>query len=285
MLYVARCCLPLLIAVAPIAAAQTEPSIPWAFGAYFGTGYYELGTGEETYVLSVRPSWRWREANFDEQGKRSIGVEFRVPVAVGAYRLDDADLAASLQLDNVSTLSVVPGVEIEVPMGERWSLKPLAYVGWGTHTDGDDSAWIYWAGIKSRLRFGDEDFDWALVNALTYVGYSSDANEHGNALPLLTAFEFGRPLGDKKIADQQVRLHWHIGYTDYLNDIELLRSRPDVLPVQMDAEWEIGMAFSTGEEPLRLWRLKWDRVGVVYRVSADGEFRGVGLVFRSLFDR
>jgi hypothetical protein len=53
----------------------------------------------------------------------------------------------------------------------------------------------------------------------------------------------------------------------------------------MDAEWEIGMAFSTGEEPLRLWRLKWDRVGVVYRVSADGEFRGVGLVFRSLFDR
>ena len=110
-------------------------------------------------------------------------------------------------------------------------------------------------------------------------------DEHGKAVPLLTAFEFGWPLGDKKIADRQVRLHGHVGYTDYLNEVELINARPDVLAIEMDSEWEIGMAFSTGDEPLRFWRLKWDRVGIVYRMSGDGEFRGIGLVFRSLFDR
>jgi hypothetical protein len=80
----ARWCLLPLIAVASVGTAQDEPSIPWAYGAYFGTGYYELGTGEDTYVLSARPRWTWREAGFDAYGKRKIGVEFRVPVTIGA---------------------------------------------------------------------------------------------------------------------------------------------------------------------------------------------------------
>jgi hypothetical protein len=235
-------------------------------------------------VLSARPSWRFREAELDAQGGRKIGIEFRVPIAIGAHHFDTEDLAASLTLDNVSTLSVVPGVEIDVPIGEHWSLKPLAYVGWGKPTDLDTSAWIYWAGLKSRLRFGDEQFDWALVNVLTYIGYSTNA-EHGNALPLLTAFEFSRPLGAKQIAGEQVRLHWHVGYTDYLNAVAPSPTPPTMIPLELDSEWEIGAAFSTGEEPLRLWRFKWDRVGLVYRLSEDGDFRGIGLVFRSLFDR
>ena len=282
--FAARWCLPLLIAIAPVCAAQTEPSIPWAYGAYFGTGYYELGTGEETYVLSIRPGRRWRNLAPDRP-RGAIGVELRVPVAIGAYHLDVTDLAGSLQLDNVSTVSAVPGVEIDVPMGERWSLKPLAYVGWGTQLDGDASAWIYWTGLKSRVRFGDEDFQWALVNSLTYVGYSDNAADRGNSLPLLTAFEFSRPLGEKKIAGKQVRLHWQVGYTDYLNEVDLNPAALAVTHTELDAEWELGMAFSTGADRLQLWRFKWDRVGLVYRFSPDGEFRGIGIEFRSLFDR
>jgi len=274
-----------LIAVARVCAAQSDPSIPWAYGAYFGTGYYELGTGEETYVLSARPSWTWREAALDSSGKRKIGVEFRVPVTLGAYHVDVADLNETLDFDNVSMISGVPGVELEIPMSERWALKPIGYVGWGTQLDGEPSAWIYWAGIKSRLRFGDEDFDWGLVNSLVYVGYSAKHAENGSALPLLTAFEFSRPLADKKIAGNQVRLHWHVGYTAYLNEVILNPDRSPITRIRLDTEWELGAAFSTGAEPLRLWRFKWDRVGLVYRFDGDGDFHGIGIEFRSLFDR
>jgi hypothetical protein len=282
---VARWCLLPLIAVAPVGAAQDDVSIPWAYGAYFGTGYYELGTGEDTYVLSARPRWTWREAGFDAYGKRKVGVEFRVPVTIGAYQVDAADLGGTLNFDNVSTISGVPGVEIEVPISERWSLKPLGYVGWGTQIDGDSSAWIYWGGLKSQLRFGDEDFEWGLVNSLVYVGYSSKDAENGSALPLLTAFEFSRPIGDKKIAGHPVRLHWHVGYTAYLNEVILNPGTSSISRMRLDTEWELGAAFSTGDEPLRLWRFKWDRVGLVYRFSGDGDFHGIGIEFHSLFDR
>lgn len=283
--FAARCCLALTALAAGASAQEQVPDpISWAYGPYFGTGYYELATGEETYVISARPGWRWREAELRE-GTRRIGVDFRVPVAVGIYSLDPKDIGSTVSFDNVSTISAVPGVEIEVPIGPRWSIKPLAYLGWGTRFDGDESSWIYWTGVKSRLIFGDDDFAWSMINALTYVGYSASNDYHGSALPLLTAFEFERPLGDKKIAGKQVRLHWHAGYTNYRNEQRFAVLASEVTRAELPDEWEIGAAFSTGDEPLRLWRLKWDRVGLAYRFDSDGDFRGIGLVFQSLFDR
>jgi hypothetical protein len=55
--------------------------------------------------------------------------------------------------------------------------------------------------------------------------------------------------------------------------------------IRLEDEWELGVAFSTGPEPLRLWRLKWDRVGVAYRFSSDGNFSGISVFFRSLYER
>jgi hypothetical protein len=198
------------------------------------------------------------------------------------YGFDAANLGTTLGFDNVSTLSAVPGVEFDVPISARWSLKPLAYLGWGAELDGDASAWIYWTGLKSRFLFPRSDATWALVNALTYVGYSANAGETGNVLPLFTGLEVDRPLRTKKVADEPVVLHWHVGYTSYLNQPELVKS---IEHIRLDDEWELGLAFSTGPEPLRLWRLKWDRVGVAYRFDSDGDFGGISLYFTSLYER
>jgi hypothetical protein len=280
----------LIIATALIgdvrAQPEQNPPIHWAYSAYFGTGHYELGTEEEVFTASVRPRRRWREASIGPDGRRRIGVDLRVPIGIGAHDFAADDLGGTFRLGNVGTVSAVPGVEIEFPVTSRWSLKPIAYAGWGTETHGDASAWIYWTGIKSRLRFHAASFDWSLVNGLTYVGYSSDASERGSVLPLLTGLEFQTPLNGKTIAEHPVHLHWHIAYTKYLNEVEFL-SAGGTSPhtVEVGDEWEIGVAFGTGDEPLRLWRLRWDRVGIAYRFSNDGNFTGIGLVFHSLFDR
>lgn len=276
----------LLADTAALGQSAAPDPIHWAYSAYFGTGRYQIETGDSVYVLSARPGKRWRAAALDEStGRRSIGLELRVPITIGAYRFDAADLDATLRLDNVSTLSAVPGLEIDIPINTRWSLKPLVYAGWGTELDGDASAAIYWGGLKSRLRFGTGALRWALVNSLTYVGYSSDDDGRADVLPFLTGFEFERPLAMKKLDGKPVHLHWHFAYTNYLDEVELEPSRTGLAVVEVAEEWEIGAAFSTTEEPLRLWRLRWDRVGLAYRFSGDGDFEGVSLVFRSLFDR
>ncbi len=153
---------------------------------------------------------------------------------------------------------------------------------------GGSSAWVYWAGLKSRVTFSADGFDWAIVNALTYSGYTDGASANGahtssRVLPLLTAFEFDRPI-EKKIGGEPVHLYWTLGYTDYLADEPLLLGSL-VTSVHIDDEWEVGMAFGRGKEPLKLWRLRWDRVGISYRFSSDHRFQGISLSFSSIFDR
>jgi len=269
-------------------ADETPAPIPWAYSAYFGTGVYEFEDGETSYIIRAAPSWRIREGSLDEQGRRTIGWRIRVPIAFGLHEFDTSELVAAVKLDNVSTITAVPGVEVDIPMTQRWTLRPFGAFGYGTQIGGDSSAWVYWAGLKSRVTFSADGFDWAIVNALTYSGYTDGKGASGvrtssRVLPLLTAFEFDRPI-EKKIGGEPVHLYWTFGYTDYLANEPLLLGS-FVTSVHIDDEWEVGMAFSRGKEPLKLWRFRWDRVGLAYRFSSDRRFQGISLSFSSIFDR
>jgi hypothetical protein len=269
-------------------AADPPAPIPWAYSAYFGTGVYEVDNGETSYIIRVAPSWRIREASLGEQGQRTIGWRIRVPIAFGLHNFDTSAPGATLSLDNVSTLTAVPGVEFDIPMTKRWSLRPFANFGWGGEIGGGSSAWVYWAGVKSRFTFAADGFDWSIVNAFAYSGYTDDKSVSGartssRVLPLLTAFEFDRPI-EKKIGGEPVHLYWTAGYTDYLADEPLLLGSI-VSSIHIDDEWEVGMAFGRGTEPMKLWRLRWDRVGIAYRFSSDHRFQGISLSFSSVFDR
>ncbi|HUF73922.1 MAG TPA: hypothetical protein VMR74_13600 [Gammaproteobacteria bacterium] len=263
---------------------QLGETIHWAYSAYFGTGRYELDNGDSTYVLGGRPRKLIREPTIGEQGERSAGIELFFPIAVGVYDFDPTNIGGTARVDNVGTVSIVPGAAFEMRLDGRWSLKPFVHVGWGAEIDGDASAWLYWAGLKTQARFSAESFDWMLVNGLAYLGYSNDTGEDGNLLSVLTAFEFERP-SRYEIAGHQVRLHWHVAYTDYLNELKIAPRLIGTDAVQIDDEWEIGAAFSTGEHRLGIKRLRWDRVGIAYRFSSNGDFEGIGLTFTSLFDR
>ena len=277
--------LPVLWGHAPGLRAQPEASaaVHWAYSSYFGTGRYTVDGTESVYVLSARPSWRLRDAELGEEG-RALGIRLRLPIAIGAHDFDVADVGGTLAGDNVSTFSATPGVELDVPINARWSIKPLVYAGWGAEIDGDASAWIYWGGAKSVGRFHAASFDWSLVNGLTYVGYSDDASERGSLLAALIGFDFEHPLATKRINGYPVHLHWHVSHVDYFNEVEIKpRGVRDV--VRIEDEWEIGAAFSTGDHRLGVRKLRWDRVGLAYRFSSDGDLTGVALTFSSLFDR
>ena len=56
-------------------------------------------------------------------------------------------------IDNVLSLSVNPGIDVEVPVNDTWSLKPFASAEYGTALDANDSARPYRAGVKNRVLF------------------------------------------------------------------------------------------------------------------------------------
>jgi hypothetical protein len=273
-----------IVPVPGLGAGDVE-AIHWAFAAYFGMGRYEVDAGESVYQLSVSPGKRLDRAFPMAREGRSLNLRLRVPVALGVHKFGIDDIGSTFDLDNASTFSVVPGVEFEMRMSDKWSLKPLIYAGWGAELDGDSTAWIYWTGIKSQLKLGGHASGWALVNGLTYMGYSSNSGSRGDVVPLLTGVEYGRRLGNRMIAGSQVRLHGTLAFTKYLNKVDALPKAFALDAPTIDDEWEIGAAFSTDGQPLSWWRISLNRIGIAYRLSSDGDFEAFSIVFQSLFDR
>lgn len=86
-----------------------------------------------------------------------------------------------------------------IPVSECWSLKPLAYFGWGSEIAGPESAWIYWTGLKSRNRMSSGGLDWSVVNSLKYIGYSPSDGPSSSAIPVMAGVEFQWPTQGLRI--------------------------------------------------------------------------------------
>jgi hypothetical protein len=278
------------------AQASDEQFVHWAYAPYFGTGSYQLGDSQQLYALRLAKRWRLREPELndpelnhpglnDGNTGRRVGIDLRVPVTIGTQHDRLGNLSGFFDSGNVSAISAVPGAEFSVPISERLTLKPLVYAGWGKELGGGDSAWIYWSGLKSQLAFEADAVEWWLINSLLVVGYTSARTPSESVLPLLTGLEFRKPLGDLKLGGDAVYLNWSVAYTRYLNSLDLRIGSVSVPSLEVDDEWEVALAFSKGPVRLKLWRLQFDRVGIAYRFGTDGRFTGVGVVFRSLFDR
>lgn len=262
--------------------AQT---VHWAYSAFFGTGRYTLDDTTETTVLSFAPGKLFRAAALEADGSRRLGVRFRVPFALGAHEFESPELLPGFRFDNVNTFSIVPGVEIDVPVAPRWNLKPLVYIGWGEESDGGDDAEIFRIGLRSERVFTRNAIDVALYNSLLRMGYSVDDGSSSAVNLFEIGLDFGRTLARKRIGGTPVRLYWHGLYTRYFDELSLDSGELSFASAGIDSEWELGAGFGRQGEKLRLWRLKFDRVGIAYRFNSDGQFSGVGIVFKSLFAR
>lgn len=272
----------LLLPAAAFAQESPSASVHWAYSAYFGTGWYRVSGDRDVFVLRMTPRWAWSEPSLDEDGSRKVGLYFKAPVSVGLDRFDYDDILGAADLDNVSFLSVNPGIDIEIPINEIWSLRPFASVGYGGELNGDDSAWSYWAGIKSRVSFQSGKLNWHLLNQAGFVGYTPSEGPDDTIWPVMAGLEFDYPIGAPKRDGDQLLLHWRASYTHLGNDLEFTSSRTE--PSIITDQWEIGVALGRRDSRISIWFLNFDMLGLGYRASSNGELKGVTFVFRSMFD-
>lgn len=274
----------LILTTSAAAPARTEDAntIHWAYSTWFGNGWYTIGDDRDVFVVRYAPSRTLREAALEEDGERTVGVELRFPVTAGLNHFPLDNLRGSVDFENLANLSVTPSVYWNVPMNERWSIRPFAALGWGTVLNGSESAWTYWTGLRSRYVLRPEKLNVALYNAVGYVGYSPSNDSSSHFWPITNALEFRYPPSFLRYDDEQLLLHWHVAHTYFQADLDVLRRDRESEPIS--DEWELGVAISRHDEPIRWWKLEFARLGLAYRFSTDGELQGVGLMFQSLFD-
>ena len=265
------------------AQEDTASSVPWAYGAYFGTGWYQIEGDRDIYVIRYTPRWEFREADLAEDGTRTIGFEFRFPITFGLDNFSYDDLVGSADPDNLTSLSVTPGIDITIPITEKWWLRPFAAVGWGGTFNSSESVVTYWGGVKSRYSFQHGKLDWALLNSVTYVGHTPSEGPSDDFWPMMAALEFDYPLGNLTLGGEQAILNWYGMYTTFENRLESRLG--DDSTVQITDQWEIGFSIHKEHEPIKIWWFKYDRLGLAYRFSTSGDFKGISFVFRGIFDR
>jgi hypothetical protein len=265
-------------------AVQPDEEITthWAFSAFFGTGWYQIPDNRSVYIFRIPPRQVLRRSFFDGgTGDRRLGIEIHYPVTLGL--VDVTELSGIIAPDNFGTVSFTPGIELEVPVTEKWYLRPLVHAGWGKETSGGNSAWIYYGGVKSRYKPGNGGIDWSLLNGVYFAGYKP---EHGASDRLASAMigtEFRQPLAWTDGADNRLNLDWHLTYTRLIDKAEFKLTRQ--ISESVRDEWELGLALHREGRPIRLWFIDFEHVGLSFSWSGSGDYRAVTLNLKSPFMR
>ena len=265
-------------AVSP-AGSEPPKQVHWAVGAFFGTGWYRVDDNRSVYVLRIPPRQTLSRASLDEDGNRQLGIEIQYPVSLGLNKLDE--IPDFVEFDNYSTISFTPGVQVEVPINRRWSLRPYAHVGYGWESETQEGAAIWYGGVKSRYLFSDSRYRWSLLNGLFFAGYKPEFEDRGQYASLMTGLEFNQPLQSFRLNDDPLYLNWHLTYDWFFDELSFHVDADNVESFR--DQWELGLALGKRDRPIKIWFMSFEHIGLAYRWSSNANFNAITVNFRSPF--
>lgn len=265
--------------------AQVEPYDPaeqvhWASAAFFGTGWYRVDDNRKAFIFRIPPRQVVRESGWGENGERKLGVEILYPVTVGLHQLDD--VPDFIEFDNYGTLSFTPGVQVEIPISERWYLRPHAHLGFGYERKSGEWAGIWYGGLKSRYLLGEsEKLTWSLLNDLSYAGYKPEYKQRGQYGSAMAGLEFSHRLPGADSGGDPFHFNWHLTYSYLFDDLNFHVTEDEVVSIR--DEWELGLALGKGRKKVKIWFMEFEQVGLAFKFSSNGDYRALAFNLRSPF--
>lgn len=258
----------------PTAPRLDEGQLNYPFLSTEG-GFYSL-TGNSVQVVRVPLGLRLRRSS--PEGR--WGARLTLPVSFGVHRLELDDVqggrTVAVARRTLQTITLIPGVELQVPVTERWELKPFAEAGFGMDFEGGAGAALYGVGLRTIYRRPWRDLELRVGTEGWYRGASLiDGGSDGYGA-LVGGFEVRRPLPWRRIPDGSL----YAIQKRFVPDVEL--RRPGRNPQILDRQTEVGvtLGLDAGWNGGPKW-LESLRIGVGYRVG-DG-FDSIRLLFGDPF--
>jgi hypothetical protein len=258
-----------------------EPEqIHWALASLFGTGWYSIDGNRSVYVLRAPMRWTLKETEFAEGERQQTGLELHVPVTVGYHQVDE--LGDFINADNFSTLSIMPGLEFEIPLTRDFWLRPFVLAGYGAGGTDTEDVWLLNAGIKSRYRIEQERGDWDFLGNVYWGGYREINGEESDGLGgVLLGVERSHAF---KRSNYNAHLHFSYTYLGRpLEYLEVLRDEGERKTI--DDFITVGLAFSpkSGSFDFELYRPH--QLGLALEFDPEGNYFAIKFNSRSWFTR
>ena len=246
----------------PAFTDDPENLLNYSYSTLLGTGWYKVGD-RKVAVLEAPFSWRIRHP----EPRRPLGARVLLPVALGLNNFSDDDLLPT-ETDDVSTISFVPGMELEFPLGEQWLLRPYAQLGFGWDVGSSENATIYAGGIKVRYEFAPLLPDRTGITIGTKVVASGYSPENGNTEELGLfglGFDVRFPL-TMSIADRFTWLGLSVYGNYYFTEAKFSNFVDD--PTTVSSELNVELALG-GSPDFEIWGVRFERLGIGYKRGDD----------------
>jgi len=256
--------------------------VHWAYASFFGTGWYKISDQQSAFIANFAPRWTAHDTGWSKVADQGAVFTVRIPITVGVAQLDFEDVPGTLDPENFSTVSAGLRADLDMPVTERFSVRPTIQLSYGTVVGESDHAWTYRGDVRGRYKFEAGKLDWALIGAAGLVGYDGNRGIDDSFTYATLGAEFAYPVSWSSSAESQTLLYWHVLYTDFPNRVEVQRDVGQ--KVEVVNYWQAGLAFGKRDKPLQIWFLNFDRLGLAYDISPSGELRGIKFVFRSLYE-
>jgi len=238
----------------------------YAYSVFVGTGAYRI-EDQTIYVLRVPLRWDLRGPDHEE-GK--IGYRLLMPFSVGVTNFDSIDELPGLEFESLQTMSVTPGVELQIPVLKRTLVKPFIQAGlsWDMKTSANSR--IMGAGSRFRTTYGYDD-QWILGGEFLYARNNPNKD---NPTTSFARWGFGGeykyttnwyPFGHRVSWHARMLLYHFSNPTNFENEKEIFN---------FDNAAEVGVSFGINP-PIYIFGYAFRQGGIGYEQS--DEFKAIKL--------
>ena len=197
---------------------------------------------------------------------RRRGLRVTFPVSLTSLRVEGAsDVGAFVK--KLGIAAIVPGLELELPIGARGLLRPFAEAGVGKGTAVGSMEVLYGVGVRARMTQPVKRLHLTIGGAAAHRKAQADVRDYDQH----STFEMG--------VDGQVPLGFSIGQRAAraglftiargFSGLELQREGQN--PIVLRRQFEAGVSFSTSPD-LRIWKVKvpWIAAGYKFGRTVSG---------------
>lgn len=232
----------------------------YAYTVFSGTGRYKV---DDRTIFAFRAPlvWDLAEANY-ESGE--LGYRLLLPIAIGFTDFEDDEFFPDIRIDSLQTVSVVPGVEVVIPVAPKWGVKPFAQLGYGADLQSDSHTLIWGAGVRTRSSFGDSS-RWLVGGEYLHAG-----NRPNQGDPASSFSRWGIGAEYKWSTNWQPyghRVSWH-GRLIQRYFTDAVNFDPPYEKTKINRSTELGVSFGI-DPPISILGYKFTQGGIGYQF-ADG---------------
>jgi hypothetical protein len=250
----------LLSAVTVTTHAETGTA-NYAYSIFVGTGKYRVGD-RTIYSIRLPLAFTLKEADYDT-GR--FGYKFLLPMAVGITNFDSFEDLPELSIDSLQTMSVTPGLEMQIPVKANWQIKPFAQAGLGWDMTTSSNSLIWGVGARTRAWFGDNE-KWLVGGEFLWAGndpkYEDEPNTNYSRIGMGAEYKWQTnwsPFG--------YRVSWHGRLIqNFFTQEVTYETPPEKVTIQNSTE--VGLSFGI-DPPINILGYKFRQGGIGYE-RADG---------------